>query len=201
MALSLYCCHYTYILAQVHGTHYTVRKAFHLLELTIRLDTYPALSFTVIVNPDSGPGTNTLSDPNYARELPKLNSRKNVQTIGYVRTTWATRNISDVLQDVSTYSSWAENKTADYQVHGIFYDERGSKPVLNVADRSNKRIQRFTLEGPAPSPLRAKRSIAAPGASRRRNSGDASSSQWPTSSANTPRCLRNSRSLSVLSTH
>jgi hypothetical protein len=126
MALSLYCCHYTYILARVHGTRYTLRKAVHLLELTIRLDTYPALSFTVIVNPDSGPGTNTLSDPNYARELPKLNSRKNVQTIGYVRTTWATRNISDVLQDVSTYSSWAENKTADYQVHGIFYDEAPS---------------------------------------------------------------------------
>jgi hypothetical protein len=31
--------------------------------------------------------------------------------------------------------------------HGIFLDKRGSVPVLNVADRSNKRIQRFTLEG------------------------------------------------------
>jgi hypothetical protein len=31
--------------------------------------------------------------------------------------------------------------------HGIILDSRGSEPVLNVADRSNKRIQRFTLEG------------------------------------------------------
>lgn len=31
--------------------------------------------------------------------------------------------------------------------HGIILDQRGSKPVLNIADRSNKRIQRFTLEG------------------------------------------------------
>ncbi|MGA7314014.1 MAG: hypothetical protein WBX22_08575 [Silvibacterium sp.] len=31
--------------------------------------------------------------------------------------------------------------------HGIILDTRGSEPVLNVADRSNKRIQRFTLEG------------------------------------------------------
>lgn len=31
--------------------------------------------------------------------------------------------------------------------HGIILDSRGSQPVLNVADRSNKRIQRFTLEG------------------------------------------------------
>ena len=31
--------------------------------------------------------------------------------------------------------------------HGIVLDQRGTTPVLNVADRSNKRIQRFTLEG------------------------------------------------------
>ena len=31
--------------------------------------------------------------------------------------------------------------------HGIILDLRGSGPMLNVADRSNKRIQRFTLEG------------------------------------------------------
>jgi hypothetical protein len=33
--------------------------------------------------------------------------------------------------------------------HGIILDERGATPVLNVADRSNKRIQRFSLEGKA----------------------------------------------------
>jgi hypothetical protein len=31
--------------------------------------------------------------------------------------------------------------------HGIVLDTRGPEPVLNIADRSNKRIQRFTLEG------------------------------------------------------
>ena len=31
--------------------------------------------------------------------------------------------------------------------HGIALDKRGPEPVLNVADRSNKRIQRFTLDG------------------------------------------------------
>ena len=31
--------------------------------------------------------------------------------------------------------------------HGIAVDTRGDKPVLIVADRTNKRIQRFTLEG------------------------------------------------------
>ncbi len=31
--------------------------------------------------------------------------------------------------------------------HGIMVDTRGSEPILTVADRTNKRIQRFTLEG------------------------------------------------------
>lgn len=31
--------------------------------------------------------------------------------------------------------------------HGIILDDRGATPVLNIADRSNKRIQRFTLDG------------------------------------------------------
>jgi hypothetical protein len=31
--------------------------------------------------------------------------------------------------------------------HGLIVDERGPKPVLVVADRGNRRVQRFTLEG------------------------------------------------------
>ena len=31
--------------------------------------------------------------------------------------------------------------------HGLIMDERGATPVLTVADRSNKRLQRFTLDG------------------------------------------------------
>jgi hypothetical protein len=88
-----------------------------------RVDKYPDLQFLIVINPGDGPGNQTLLDPNYERELPILNSKKNVRTIGYVRTTWATRNINDVFRDVSVYSSWADNKTEDYKMHGIFYDE------------------------------------------------------------------------------
>ncbi len=31
--------------------------------------------------------------------------------------------------------------------HGVFVDTRDTEPILTVADRSNKRIQRFTLDG------------------------------------------------------
>lgn len=108
------------------------------------MDRYPSLPFYVIVNPNTGPGNNTLLDPNYARELPRLNSRKNVQAIGYVRTAWASRKISDVLQDVNIYSSWADNKTANYEVRGIFYDEApnayfpDTATFMNTIDRHVK---------------------------------------------------------------
>jgi hypothetical protein len=31
--------------------------------------------------------------------------------------------------------------------HGIWIDERGAEPIVTVADRSNRRIQNFTLDG------------------------------------------------------
>jgi hypothetical protein len=31
--------------------------------------------------------------------------------------------------------------------HGLMVDMRGPEPILNVADRSNRRLQRFTLDG------------------------------------------------------
>jgi Spherulation-specific family 4 len=77
----------------------------------------------VIINPNSGPASDTLLDPNYQRELPKLNAKGNVRTIGYVKIGWTTRDINLVLDEVSAYASWSENKNADYAMNGIFYDE------------------------------------------------------------------------------
>ena len=75
-----------------------------------------------MINPSSGPGNGSLTDPNYLREIPKLNAFPNVRTIGYVRIAWTTRDINAVLDDVSTYASW-RNANTSLQLHGIFYDE------------------------------------------------------------------------------
>jgi hypothetical protein len=101
--------------------------------LRSRIDQYPDSQFVVVINPKSGPGNESLLDPNYCRELPKLNAKTNVQTIGYVRTGWTGRNIDDVLHDVSVYASWADNKTADFALHGIFYDETPNKYTADGA--------------------------------------------------------------------
>ena len=77
-----------------------------------------------MLNPGSGPGNNTLSDPNFQREIPKLNTFPNIRTIGYVRIGWTKRDINVVLNEVSTYASWADVGTkTSFQIHGIFFDE------------------------------------------------------------------------------
>ncbi|KAF8859950.1 hypothetical protein BDZ45DRAFT_672879 [Acephala macrosclerotiorum] len=82
------------------------------------------LDFTVILNPDSGPGPSSYPGDDFVPLIQKLNNFTNVQTVGYVRTGYGTRNITNVLEDISTYSSWATiaNSTG-LAVHGIFFDE------------------------------------------------------------------------------
>jgi hypothetical protein len=76
----------------------------------------------VVVNPSSGPGTSEFPDDNYSVQLPKLNSYDNVQTVGYVRTGYATQNITFVISEVATYAGWA-SKNSSFAMHGIFFDE------------------------------------------------------------------------------
>lgn len=45
-----------------------------------------------------------------------------METVGYVPTEYATRNISDVISDISTYAGWAA-KNSSLAMHGIFFDE------------------------------------------------------------------------------
>lgn len=49
------------------------------------LDAFPTLQFNVVVNPNSGPGDDTLPDSNYVAAVAALNAYPNVQTIGYVQ--------------------------------------------------------------------------------------------------------------------
>jgi hypothetical protein len=94
------------------------------------LDANPHLNFTIIINPSSGPGTSQFPNDQYSTELQKLNGYANVETIGYVRTGYGTRNISDVLSEVSTYAGWS-SKSSLLAMNGIFFDE--SPHVYNAS--------------------------------------------------------------------
>lgn len=82
----------------------------------------PDLNFTVIVNPSSGPGSSPYPDAHYDAAIRRLNSHPNIETVGYVRTGYATRNLSDVKAEVAVYSGWFSNASA-LAMHGIFFDE------------------------------------------------------------------------------
>ena len=58
-----------------------------------------------------------------------------MRTVGYVRIGYAKRNLTEVLEDISTYSGWPVNPDAtDQALHGIFFDETPNEYTTEVAD-------------------------------------------------------------------
>jgi len=91
------------------------------------------LNYTVIVNPDSGPGPGKAPNYDFLLAIQRLNAYPNVRTVGYVRTGYGNRSIDDVLHDVATYSGWATNATG-IAMHGIFFDEAPYQYSSQIAD-------------------------------------------------------------------
>jgi len=87
-----------------------------------RLNATSDLNYTIIVNPDSGPGNDSVPNDDYVPAIQRLNAFPNARTVGYVRTNYTLRPLADVLQDISTYSGWA-NSSQGIEMHGIFFDE------------------------------------------------------------------------------
>ncbi|KAJ6117524.1 hypothetical protein N7512_007249 [Penicillium capsulatum] len=88
------------------------------------ISSHPEVNFTVVINPGNGPGPNALPDANYTREVPALASYANVRLLGYVHTTYATRNISLARKDIETYAAWPKaSSNPNMTVRGIFFDE------------------------------------------------------------------------------
>ncbi|KAJ5595005.1 Spherulation-specific family 4 [Penicillium hispanicum] len=88
---------------------------------------YPSVQFQIIINPSSGPGGNAASLGSNLRDgIAKLNKYENVELIGYVRTSYATRNESEVDSDVATYAQWSSYRQQNLNISGIFFDEAPS---------------------------------------------------------------------------
>lgn len=87
---------------------------------------HPHVNFTIIVNPDSGPGAAPYPDSNYIAGLTKLHSYPNTKLIGYVDTAYTSRSIGEVENDVSIYAGWANYTASPISVSGIFFDDATS---------------------------------------------------------------------------
>ena len=85
---------------------------------------YPGLTFIIIINPASGPGT-TPPNSQWVNGVSALKSHGNAIVIGYVHTSYDARATSAVEADISAYASWPAN----CRVSGIFFDETSVNDV------------------------------------------------------------------------
>lgn len=102
--------------------------------LFARITRHSKLNFTIIINPDSGPGATKFPNDDFNSQILRLNGYANVRTIGYVRTNYSARAISDVVADIAAYSGWADATTnQSLAMKGIFFDEAPSQysPATN----------------------------------------------------------------------
>ncbi|KAI4943560.1 hypothetical protein J4E91_009197 [Alternaria rosae] len=83
---------------------------------------FPRIHFTVVINVHNGPGEGALPNAEYTAAIEALNSLSNVRTIGYVATTWCTRDLSSVLDDIAAFSFWGEYDPS-LALSGVFVDE------------------------------------------------------------------------------
>lgn len=83
----------------------------------------PQTDFTVIVNPDSGPGSDPYPDDNYIAHIAQLNTYPSVTTLGYTHASYTDRDINAVEADIQTYANWANYADANIAIDGIFIDE------------------------------------------------------------------------------
>ncbi|KAF3934915.1 Spherulin-4 [Dactylella cylindrospora] len=84
---------------------------------------HPDQHFTLVINPNSGPGTDKYPDAEYTDGIAKLNVYKNVTLVGYVYAKYGRRDIADVVADIEKYANWAECPEVDIHIDGIFVDE------------------------------------------------------------------------------
>ena len=123
-------CHYYHQYKQVHQYKKSTIQADGISGIIIPLYIYPTsfawnlianekivhpnVPIVTIINPNSGPGT--YQDPNYVNGINKLRSA-GVTVIGYVYTSYASRPITAVEQDVRVYKTFYPN------INGIMFDE------------------------------------------------------------------------------
>lgn len=86
---------------------------------------YPSVTFTVIINPASGPGTAAVPNSDYQHELAKMSAISNVVMLGYVDTAYGSRTTSAVSNDISIYAGWATSNSA-LAMDGIFFDNQAA---------------------------------------------------------------------------
>jgi hypothetical protein len=84
------------------------------------------MKFTVVVNPNDGPGNATWPSATFIDAVERINIYPNVQTLGYINTANGTMLNATVRTEIATYAGWS-NVTKDLALDGIYFDQTPSK--------------------------------------------------------------------------
>jgi len=111
---------------------------------------FPNMQFTVVVNPNSGPGSTACPDTNYIGGIAFMNKYKNIKKIGYVDSAEAGRAASAYQKDLKTYAGWNTTTCkSDIHLDGIFIDD------VNNANTTTNQAYYKTLSGAVNSTMPA----------------------------------------------
>jgi len=83
---------------------------------------HPSVPMLVIINPDNGPSIS--KDADYAMAIQEL-QKSGIVVLGYVYTSYATRNSTAVTAEIDNYKNW-------YNLNGVFFDE-----MSNISGNEN----------------------------------------------------------------
>lgn len=87
-------------------------------------------NFTVIVNPNDGPGNATWPAATYIDAVKSINLYPNVRTLGYIDVANAMMPNATVRTQIATYAGWA-NVSDGLAIHGIFFNRAPWKNDAN----------------------------------------------------------------------
>jgi hypothetical protein len=80
---------------------------------------YHDINFTVVVNPDNGPGNTTWPSAPYISAIKTINVLPNVHTLGYINTDRGALPNATVRAQIATYAGW---KNVGAGLRGIYLD-------------------------------------------------------------------------------
>ncbi|KAL5117887.1 hypothetical protein ACEQ8H_004205 [Pleosporales sp. CAS-2024a] len=93
------------------------------------------VQFTVVVNPNDGPGNSTWPAAAFIAAVQGISIYPNVQLLGYVNTLNGTMPNATVRTEIATYAAWS-NVTKDLGLHGVYFDQTPAVDDGSGATRS-----------------------------------------------------------------
>ncbi|CAE7175763.1 Spherulin4 domain containing protein [Pyrenophora teres f. teres] len=87
---------------------------------------YPETTFTVIINPNNGPGSTVWPTAEYIDAIESLHKYENIRTLGYIDTDGGKRDNATIRQEIAIYAGW-HNVSTGLTLSGIYFDRTPHK--------------------------------------------------------------------------